>query len=230
MFQKAKGVLFHTPAEMELASKLYGIEPSKCALIGEGVDTQIQGNGAHFKAKYHLDQYFLYAGRKDEGKNVHLLVQYFSDYKKVSQNNVKLVLIGGGQIDIPPEHAGKDIVDLGYVPAQDKYDAYAGATALYNPSLNESFSIVIMESWLCGAPVVVHENCEVTRDHCLFSNGGLYFNSFQDFVGCTDYLLSHPETQKQMAQNGANYVKANFEWPIVLDKINTSLKNWNLIN
>ena len=53
--------------------------------------------------------------------------------------------------------------DLGFVDIQDKYDITAAATLLCQPSKNESFSIVIMESSLCGRPVLVHEACEVTK-------------------------------------------------------------------
>jgi alcohol dehydrogenase (cytochrome c) len=39
--------------------------------------------------------------------------------------------------------------------ADGKYDAYAGANLLCQPSLHESFSIVLMEAWLAETPVLV---------------------------------------------------------------------------
>ena len=39
----------------------------------------------------------------------------------------------------------------------------------------ESFSIVIMESWLCGTPILVNAHCPVTVEHCQNSQGGLFF-------------------------------------------------------
>ena len=102
--------------------------------------------------------FILYAGRKEAGKNVPLLIDFFARYKKHRKNELKLVLIGSGTIEIPSENRS-DIIDLGFVPLQDKYDAYAAATFLCQPSLNESFSIVIMESWLCKSPVLVHAKC-----------------------------------------------------------------------
>ena len=40
----------------------------------------------------------------------------------------------------------------------------AAASLLCQPSHNESFSLVIMESWLCGRPVLVSSQCAVTKD------------------------------------------------------------------
>lgn len=95
----------------------------------------------------------MYAGRKDKGKNIDTLVQYFKRYKQNEQDNLKLVLIGGGELEIPTE-IKNDVYDLGFVDLQDKYDAYGAAALLCQPSKNESFSFVIMESWLCRRPVL----------------------------------------------------------------------------
>ena len=42
-----------------------------------------------------------YAGRKDVGKNIYTLISYFEQYKKRIENDMKLVLIGGGEVEIP---------------------------------------------------------------------------------------------------------------------------------
>ena len=54
----------------------------------------------------------------------------------------------------------------------------AAASLLCQPSHNESFSLVIMESWLCGRPVLVSSQCAVTKDFAKRSNGGLYFKDY----------------------------------------------------
>lgn len=228
MFKKARGIIFNTPSEKALAKRIYGISDDKSAFCGAGVDPGLKGDGARFKAKHGLDQFLLYAGRKDEGKNIRQLISYFSAYKECVGGKLKLVLIGSGLVDLPSSAAGADIVDLGFVDVQDKWDAYAGAVALCNPSLNESFSIVLMESWLAGTPVLVNEQCEVTRDHCVASKGGLYYRSFEDFLGCLDYLISEPEKAGRMGRNGGEYVTANFSWPRIISKYQESIGNWGL--
>ena len=96
--------------------------------------------------------------------------------------------------------------------AQDKYDACAGSLLLCQPSRHESFSLVIMESWLCGRPVLVSGECEVTKNFALESGGGLYFSSYPEFEGCVEYLRSHPDEAERMGRSGGSYVKEHFAW------------------
>ncbi len=225
VFEQARGIVFHTKAEIALARKLYAMRDGAAALLGEGIATGFASDPLRFKKKYGLEAFLLYAGRKDAGKNVPLLMDYFCRYKELFPSDLRLVLIGDGTLAIPTGHE-RDIVDLGFIPVQDKYDAYSAAIALCQPSLNESFSIVMMEAWLAGTPVLVHESCAVTRDHCLASNGGLYFDSFQDFVGCVDYYLEDHERSRRMAQNGRRYVLANYTWDRIVKKYLHTLHGW----
>jgi glycosyltransferase involved in cell wall biosynthesis len=225
VFAQARGIVLHTPAEQALARKLYALRDDSPRLLGEGVDTRFTANPVAFKQKYHLDRFLLYAGRKDAGKNVPLLVDYFCRYKEIYGGDLKLVLLGDGSLLIPKSHE-QDVVELGFIPVQDKHDAYAAALALCQPSLNESFSLVIMESWLAETPVLVHERCAVTRDHCLAGSGGLFFDSFTDFVGCLDYLQEHPQAARRMAQNGRRYVLANYSWDRIVKKYLHALHGW----
>jgi glycosyltransferase involved in cell wall biosynthesis len=225
IFEQARGIILHTRAEMALAKRLYLLRDGSVRLLGEGVDTHLVPDPLRFKRKYRVDRFLLYAGRKDAGKNVPLLVDYFCRYKELFPGDLKLVLIGDGSLSVP---AGRkqDIVDLGFVPVQDKYDAYGAALALCQPSLQESFSLVVMEAWLAQRPVLVHERCGVTRDHCLASNGGLFFDSFTDFIGCLDYLQENAEEARRMAQNGRRYVLANYTWDGIVKKYLHALHGW----
>jgi glycosyltransferase involved in cell wall biosynthesis len=225
VFEQARGIVLHTPAETALAKKLYALRDDSTRLLGGGVDTQLAAEGPRFKRKYKLDPFLLYAGRKDAGKNVPLLVDYFCRYKEIYPGDLKLVFIGDGSLSVPAGHK-RDIVDLGFLAAQDKLDAYGGALALCQPSLNESFSLVMMEAWLAETPVLVHERCPVTSDHCLASNGGLFFNSFTDFIGCLDYLQENTAQARRMAQNGRRYVLANYSWDRIVKKYLHALHGW----
>ena len=217
IFENVKGIIFHASPEKVLANRLYNLG-NKQTVLGEGIDMDFAYEPDRFREKYGIkNDFILYAGRKEAGKNVPLLIDFFCRYKKHNKSELKLVLIGSGTIEIPSENKN-DIIDLGFVPLQDKYDAYAAATFLCQPSLNESFSIVIMESWLCKSPVLVHGDCAVTKDHCIKCNGGLYFNDYYEFEGCLDFYLENPETRKIMAENGMSYVVGNFSWDKIVEK------------
>ncbi len=218
LYSKAAAIVYNAEPEYELANKYYDLENVRQVVMGIGMDTKISGNADRFRNKYHIqDDYILYAGRKDLGKNVHTLVTYFAEYKKRTGSKMKLILIGGGKLEIPGDME-QEIMDLGFVDIQDKYDAYSGAALLCQPSQNESFSLVIMESWLCGRPVLVHDKCKVTKNFVQESNGGLYFADYFEFEGAVEYIRDHADTARQMGQNGCMYVREKFEWDTIVKK------------
>jgi glycosyltransferase involved in cell wall biosynthesis len=213
-----RAVCFHVRAERALAERLAGANPERFHLVGEGVDPPPAGDGERFRRKHRvLDAFLLYAGRKAPEKNTPLLLEYFARYKLTHPNSqLKLVLIGPGGVRIP-ERLSRDILDLGFVSAQDKADAYAGALALCQPSLLESFSLVMMEAWLAGTPALVHGRCAVTRDHCVASNGGLYFDDYFEFVEAVDTMAGDALVRRRMAEAGRAYVLAHYTWDRVTE-------------
>ena len=225
LYSKAAGMIFNARPEYELTKRLYDIENMQTVVMGIGMDTDLTSDAAAFRKKFGISEPFIiYAGRKDAGKNVHTLVKYFSEYRKRRVTDLKLVLIGGGEIQIPAD-VRDHVIDLGFVDRQDKYDAIAASEFLCQPSKNESFSLVIMESWLCGRPVLVHEKCAVTANFAREAEGGLYFNDYFEFEGCTDFFLSKKDTAAQMGRNGCAYVKKNFDWDIIVDKYKEFFNN-----
>lgn len=219
-FERTRGVVYLSEAEKEIAHHVYNFSKSEEIVVGTGIDTNIQFNARRFRKKYDIENPFiLYAGRKDEGKNIYLLLRFFQEYKlRHKDSTLKLVLIGGGDVSIPSA-IQSSVLELGYVNSRDKYDAYAAATFLCQPSIHESFSIVIMESWLCGRPVLVHNQCAVTRSFAVESNGGLFFENYHEFEMCTDYFLSHPMKAEILGKQGKRYVCDNYDWEIVTGKL-----------
>lgn len=217
-YATVRGIIYNAKPEKKLVEKNYNLQNVNQIVMGIGMDTDIHGDAKHFRQKYKIEEPFLiYAGRKDSGKNVDLLLKYFSQYHKRHSSDLALVLIGGGKIDIPLDILDK-VYDLGFVDKQDKYDAYVAAELLCQPSHNESFSLVIMESWLCGRPVLVNNQCAVTKNFVIESNGGLYFNDYFEFEETVDYILSHKDIAIEMGNNGKKYVEDNFSWDKIIEK------------
>ncbi len=217
MFQNVAGLIFHAESEAKLANEIFNIK-GKQIILGEGIDTNISFDIRRFHEKYGIyNDFILYAGRREPGKNTPLLIDFFCKYKERNQNDLKLVLIGSGDVGIPGK-LKKDIIDLGFVHTKDKYDSFAAASLICQPSINESFSIVIMESWLCLTPVLVHSKCAVTRNHCIRGNSGLYFGNFEEFEGCVNFYLNNTHLRKKMAINGKKYVDENFNWDRIVEK------------
>jgi len=218
MFERVQRVVLHSDPELRLARSLYGLSEPMLALIGEGVDTDWESHSEALRAKYRLERPFvLYAGRKDPGKNVDLLIRYYRRYRSSHPDGPDLVLIGGGALPVAVS-GDEGIHDLGFVPVQDKYNAYAAAVCLCQPSLQESFSLVVMESWVAEVPVLVHADCAVTREHCVRSNGGLFFVTYREFEACLDVLLARPLLRDALGRNGRRYVLENYHWDVIVDR------------
>lgn len=223
MMESCRGLMFISAPEMTLAQEKLGIHNPRARLVGFGLDDH-QSNGERFRKRLGLyDPFLLYAGRLDGLKNLLELFSFFVEYKRRRPGPLKLVLIGDGQLPIPTH---PDIVPLGFLPEQDKLDGYSAATILCQPSLMESFSIVLMEAWLSETPTLVHGNCDVTRDHVQRSNGGLYYTDFDEFSGALDWLIEHPSERTQMGKSGRAYVRREYNWETVLDHFRDALETW----
>ena len=213
-FSRVRGMIFHAEPERALAEKLYGVRGDAFPVLGEGIDTDRTADGTLFREKTGIrSPFILYAGRKEAGKQVDVLIRYFARYRAARKDDLKLVLIGGGKIDIPdPEN----ILDLGFVDREIKDSAYAAAEFFCNPSGMESFSLVVMESWLAGRPVLVNGRCAVTRDFAVRARGGLYYENYPEFAACADYLLERRKTAAQMGRNGREFVLSRFSWDTIV--------------
>jgi glycosyltransferase involved in cell wall biosynthesis len=215
MYQRPRALVYLSQPEKMLAEKLYGVA-GRPSILGGALERPPEGNADEFRRKFKIrEDFIIYSGRKDEGKNVPLLIRYFLRYKKENPSSLKLVLIGPGR---PVFSGGSEIIDLGLLSATDKAGALAAAHFLVQPSVNESFSIVIMESWLAGRPVVVHRDCPTTRDFVERSQAGLYFGAYPEFSEAIDYLLKNPASSERLAQNGRRFVEGNLLWNRVIKK------------
>ncbi len=219
LFAEAAGVFFNSRPERDLARRLFDLEDRKTRIVGMGIDAKDSLDAKSFREKYKADYpYLLYAGRREDGKNTPLLIEYFRQFRRAQETDLRLLLIGTGELGLKRSDRGV-IEDLGYLPEADKWNGYAASLALCQPSTNESFSIVLLESWLAGRPALVNAFCPVTLDHCRRSSGGLYFRDYFEFEECLLYLLENPGDANAMGKSGRRYVRDNFTWDDVLDRL-----------
>ena len=196
------------------------------AVLGYGFpDQPLHGDSDRFRKRTGVDTPFLlYSGRLETAKNVPLLIEWFVAYKRARpESNLTLVLTGKGEISLP---ARTDIVCLGVIDWQDLNDAYSASVALCQLSLNESFSIVMMEAWQQRRPVIVHADCAVTREHVERSGGGYACHDADSFITAIDTLLERPEEAAMLGERGYTYVQKHFTWSVLVDKFVRTLSTF----
>lgn len=217
LFQMPKALFYLTVEEKKFVERKFRNERiiNNDGYGGSGVEVPDTIDSQFCKNKYGIDNYMVYAGRIDEAKGCKELFDYFLRYKKENQNDLKLVMMGKPVIPIPKSD---DIVSLGFVSDQEKFDVMSGAKFLIMPSPFESLSIVVLEAMTLSVPVVVNGRCDVLKGHCVRSNGGLYYKSYYEFEGCVNYMLTHPDTAAGMGANGRKYVDANYTWEKITNR------------
>jgi glycosyltransferase involved in cell wall biosynthesis len=144
-----------------------------------------------------------------------MLLDYFLRYLLTRDGDLTLVLAGPGETRMPVRLTER-IVRLGAVDERTKRDALAGALLTVQPSVRESFSLVLMESWAQGTPVLVNAGCDVTRHFALESGGGVPFANFAEFAGLVDYVRAHPDVRAALGARGQAYVRDRFDWSRIL--------------
>jgi glycosyltransferase involved in cell wall biosynthesis len=223
VFAACRGFIFNSEPEAALADKLYGLGDRPAGVVGLGFDPPPPVDVAAFRRRHGLEgPLLLYLGRKEAGKNVHLLIEYLRRYRETRDPAVTLVLAGEGPVTAPAGTEG--VRDLGYLDPAEKAAAYAAATVVCQPSLNESFSIVLMEAWLAGTPVLVHARCTVTSHHVYAAGGGLTFGDFYEFAESLDCLLGDPLLRRRLAAQGRAYVEREYAWPAVTARLQAILE------
>jgi len=223
LFARVSGCMFNSDPEAALARGLYDLPKKKCHIVGMGLDS-FETNAADFADKHKISApYILYSGRREELKGTPLLMDYMAAFRLRTAKDIKLVLTGSGPIN-PPSVLSPHLLDVGFVSEEEKHAAMAGALAFCHPSTNESFGIVLLESWLAGSPALVHSGSEVLRFQCEQSGGGLWFSNYPEFEEELMLLIENPELCQRLGHAGRNYVLTEYTWENVETRLFSALE------
>ena len=107
------------------------------------------------------EPYFLFIGRIEERKNVRRIIEAFDVFKQETGATHRLVLVGkpGYGYERVERHRSQaksreDIIELGYVSEEEKWQLLQGAEAFLFPTLYEGFGIPVLEAQSVGVPVI----------------------------------------------------------------------------
>lgn len=216
LFSQPRAIAYNVPAEQEFVERLTGNQHIPSSIVAMGVDEPEEYSAERFRKKFQIQGPFItYLGRLVAEKGVDRLIQDFIRYKEIYSDDLTLVLMGKGNVIIPDR---PDIIATGFVTDQEKYDGLAAADLLVLPSKWESLSIIILEAWLVGTPVLVNSECVVTVTQAKRSQGGLYYHTFEEFAGSVQRLTQDKKLQNALAANGRKFVLENYKWETIIEK------------
>jgi len=101
---------------------------------------------------------------------------------------------------------------------RERLQALEAATVVVCPSPYESLSLLALEALSVGTPILVNGQSPVLVEHCVRSNGGLYYEDGDEFAECLRLLVGDPRLAAVMGNNGREYVRQNYRWDVVLNK------------
>lgn len=222
LFHLPRAIAYNTEPERLLINRVTHNEAVPPTVVGIGIDVPDNASANAFRHKFGIEEPFvLYVGRVSESKNVPELLSQFIRYRQNAQEPLKLILAGKANIPLP-QHP--DIVPIGFVSEQDKFDAIKAAAVVVIPSIYESLSMIALEAWLMGVPVLVNGRCEVLKHQCRKSNGGLHYNSFAEFSAGLNRLLAETHLRQRLGQQGLNFVENHYNWDVIIKKYRNLLK------
>ena len=216
IFRGVRAIMYNSPEERALINSLSANDHVPGVVVGIGSEIPEQADPDRARQAFSLrNPYVIYVGRIDANKGCGELFDHFIRFVKTSAQLVDLVLIGTPAMVIP-DHPR--IRHLGYVSDREKFDAIAAASVLVMPSYYESLSMVALEAWALGRPVLANARCDVLLGQCLRSNAGLYYENANDFAGALHRLLQDEDLSRRLGRNGREYYMRHYAWPVIEGK------------
>jgi glycosyltransferase involved in cell wall biosynthesis len=212
-FRAPRGIVYLTPEEQALVEDASGNRDVPSVVIGSGLDLPDVPASVDFAAKHGLERPFvLYVGRIDRNKGAVTLFAYFQKFLAETGADVDLVLAGKSVVPIPENPR---IRHVGFISEEEKVAALRQCRLLVIPSPYESLSVITLEAWKLGVPVLANARCKVLMGQCLRSNGGLFYGGYAEFAEGLGLLLGNPALARRMGEQGRAYVDREYAWETI---------------
>jgi glycosyltransferase involved in cell wall biosynthesis len=203
--------------------KNFNINPKKIILAGNGVDQEFLIKKTD-KLKTDKPK-ILFIGSLSAHKRVDLLIKSFPNLP----SNITLIIAGQKTLFYPQI---KKLIDslnplikshikfIFNFPQSKLASLIDNCDVLVLPSIQESFGLVLIEAWSRSKPAIVSD-IPVLSEMIQKTNGGLTFkkDNLSDLSQKIEILINQPKLRHQFGQNGLNYVKNNYTWDQVGQKI-----------
>jgi glycosyltransferase involved in cell wall biosynthesis len=213
LFRKPRGILYLTPEERTLVHSVSGNAAVPSEVIGSGVNVPPGHAAVDVRARFGIEgPFLLYAGRIDRNKGADRLFTYYGRLRAEWPDVPPLVLIGTAALPIPSDPR---VRHLGFVSEEEKFALLRECAVLLMPSPYESLSVVVLEAWAMGRPVLVNAVCRVLEGQCMRSGGGLFYRGYAEFADALRLLVADAGLRAALGAAGQAYVRAEYDWDVV---------------
>ena len=213
IFRGVRAVMYNSPEERAMIQTVSGNTEVPGVVVGVGSDVPSRSDPSRFRRKFQITRPFaIYIGRIDQNKGCKELFEYYLRYAALFPRGLDLVLVGSEVMPVPKHPR---IHHLGYLSDEDKFDALAASDLLIMPSYYESLSMVALEAWALGRPVLANGRCDVLKGQCIRSNAGLYYERYEEFAETLYSLESNGPLHARLGQNGREYFRRHYSWPVI---------------
>ena len=214
VFRGARAVMYNSPEERALIEHVSGRPRQQPGVVvGVGSEIPERTQPSRFRRKFNVGRRFaICIGRIDENKGCQELFDYFARYALMYPEGLDLLLVGSAHMPIP---AHPRIRHLGFLSDADKFDGLAAADLLVVPSRYESLSMVTLEAWALGKPVLVNSRCDVLRGQAVRANAGLYYETFAEFAEALYQLDSTGPVGAVLGRHGREFFRRHYTWPVI---------------
>jgi glycosyltransferase involved in cell wall biosynthesis len=209
----------------------FKISPQKIILAGNGVDPEFIKKTTTFNPpKPNQTINLLFIGSLSAHKGIDTLIDGFSHLTcHQPQSRLRLIIAGQKTLFYPtikqkinslPKSVATKIKFIFNFPQTKLQKLIDNSYLLILPSHHESFGLVVIEAWARGKPVIVSQIPTLT-EIVSQAQGGLTFktNDYLDLSQKITHLIQSPQTAFKLGQNGRKYVKNNYLWTKVGQKI-----------
>jgi glycosyltransferase involved in cell wall biosynthesis len=208
-----RGLMYNSPEERAMIQAAANNASVPGVVVGVGSEVPERTEPERFRRAFAMQRPFaIYIGRIDENKGCPELFSHFQRYAAAFPRGLDLVLVGRAIIDVPKHPR---IHHLGFLDDRDKFDALAAADLLIMPSYFESLSMVALEAWALGRPVLANAHCDVLKGQCLRSNAGLFYETYEEFVEALYSLESNGPLNARLGRNGREFFTQHYAWPVI---------------
>jgi glycosyltransferase involved in cell wall biosynthesis len=216
LFHMPGAIIYNSHEEKEIINKVSGNEQVPGDIVGVGSELPVTFSPQTFREAFNITgKYFVYIGRLDENKGVPILLEYYLKLLRETNVEMTLVLLGKSVIEIPGHPR---IKYLGFMMNEGKFNALYGAEFLVIPSQFESLSMVALEAWAIGKPVVANGRTEVLQGQCRRSNAGLWYTNYEEFKEIILLLAENEGLKKILGKNGRTFFETHYSWPVIENK------------